>query len=282
MNSSDTSDNHTLSVIVCNSCQLVTVAKKAGKRCSGCGDTLPEPLELPSLTATPRYVGTLSILKPLADKANNRMEATDMVTFRDHPTTTEAFRGATICGWCSSQYTERPQTPNCPNCGGLLPKPPGIDPGSLPPAPPRQLPKQFSWNIFAKKNLGLWIGVGLTGVGILFPLLLPVGIICAYANLAVPLRRHKSLRKGKETIGVISRVSRYADKTPPTAKNQPAESTFSVMYAVNFRFKVNGELLEGIKYTYDPAVQSYMIGEPIWVVYCPGSIKAYDLWPPLA
>ncbi|MGB0848587.1 MAG: hypothetical protein ACPGSM_17785, partial [Thiolinea sp.] len=67
-----------------------------------------------------------------------------------------------------------------------------------------------------------------------------------------------------------------------TAKNQPAESTFSVMYAVNFRFKVNDELLEGIKYTYDPAVQGYMIGEPIWVVYCPGSIKAYDLWPPLA
>ena len=278
---SEAPNNNTVSVVVCDSCQLVAFSHLASKRCSSCGDTLPAPLKLPSLKAVSRTVGTMAFLKPAADNVNAMLENDKMMSFRDHPTATDIVYGPTLCGWCSTQYAKRPQAPNCTNCGGLLPKPPGSDPGPLPPKTPRHLPKQFLQTVLLKKNPGLWAGLILAAVGIVYPLLLPVAAVVIYSGLVMPLRRRSALLKGVETLGVISHVARYKDNKTPIDQ-QASQGPFSVMYAVHFRFEASGELLEGRKFTYDPSVMDYMIGEPIWVVYRPKSLEAYDLWPPLA
>lgn len=278
---SDIPQNNTTIIVVCNSCQLVDVTHHTGKECSACGNTLPEPLILPSLEDTPRAISTIALLKRTADKLNDRMEKVGIMSFRDHPTTAEVLHGPTLCGWCNSKYQHRPQTPNCPSCGGLLPKSPGSYPGSLPPATPRRLPRQFLWTVLLNKSKELWLGIILLAVSVAFPIFLPLAVVLTYSGFTMPLRRRKALIKGTETLGVISKVASYKFNKPP-AEHQTPQGEFSIMYTVYFRFKANGELLESQQYTYDPTAGNYMIGEPIWVVYCPELLKANSLWPPLA
>jgi len=198
------------------------------------------------------------------------------------PSLKDQVEGHVTCGWCSTRYESRPDSANCESCGGVLPMPPGNDPGPEPPPAPRQLPRQFTRNLFGKQNLGGWIG--MAGVVISLPLvilatcvgvpMLLISLLTAVSNFIAAYRRCVALRHGQPVLGKVESVHQFGERE--------SKHHGSTMYRVYFRFEVNGEPLQGMKYTYDDAILNHFVGMPIWVVYLANKPKYCAIWPPLA
>ena len=267
-------------IVSCDNCASVYRAHRAGSNCLNCGATLSAVKSPVDLSRTPKYIGVFAFLKPLADSVESGMKAQNLLQPSGAASLAERVEGAVRCGWCLNDFSKRPDSPNCESCGGVLPLPPGSDPGAPPVAPPRKLPKAFFYQLYVKQNVGGLIGLGLMLIGlpltcfiIGIPLLL-VGIVIAYSNFATAFRRHIALSRGVPIPGRIESVQRLGDKR--------ASGHGSVLYRVFFRFDIGDRALLGMKYTYDPAITSHFVGEPIWIVHLPRRPKYYAIWPPLA
>jgi len=287
-------DETYLKIVICPVCQSVATLEQAGKECPDCGAMLPGPLRLPSLQGEARYVGTFAALgtfmKPLADDWKEQEVSKGELSNVARSTAEEAVKGPVICGWCATRFDMRPNSANCPNCGGPLPKPPGNDPGQPPCRIPRHLPRGFTYRLFVTQNRGGWFGMALLVGGVGFALLsqtnsalllllsLSLGGFMAVGSFLTAYRRRRALLTGVTTLGIIEAVQKAASKADPrTAQTNP-----TALYLVYFRFEAAGELLQGCKSSYDPSLAHYLIGEPVWVVYVPEQLAACEVWPPLA
>jgi len=267
-------------IVSCANCGSVYRAHRAGSTCVNCGGELSGPKSPVDLTREPKFLGVFGFLKPVADSMDAGLREQNLLRSSGGASLAERIEGRVVCGWCRRQYTSRPPSPNCEQCGGVLPLPPGSDPGAPPPPPPRRLPGRFVWNLYVKQNVGGLFGLGamlvsvpllLTCIGL--PLLL-VGVIVAYSNFATAFRRHIALSRGIPVPGRIESVQRIG--------REEDTNHGSVLYRVYFRFDLGSEGLLGMKYTYDPAITDHFVGEPIWVVCLSKRPKYYDIWPPLA
>jgi hypothetical protein len=267
-------------IAVCTNCESAYRGQRAGTACNNCGapvESMPCPVDL---SREPEYIGMMAFLKPLADAVTESFEDGNLLREAGGPSLDERFTGQTVCGWCGRQYDSRPSSPNCTECGGVLPMPPDGDAGPPPPAPPRRLPRKFYYQLYVKQNVGGI--VGLVCLLISLPLMLAplfgiplflIGLVIAYSNFATARRRRIALSNGVPVLGRIESVKRIGGKNTNHG---------SVMHQVFFRFDLPGRPLLGMKHTYDPAITEHFIGQPVWVVYVRRSPKHYALWPPLA
>ena len=219
----------------------------------------------------------MAFLKPLGDTVEEQYRDVSMIREVGGPSLAARVEGPVMCGWCRSLHQTRPQSPNCEHCGGVLPMPPGADPGPPPTAPPRKLPAGFRYNLYVKQNIGGVAGVILILVSIPFlifgiPTFL-LGLYIAWYNLGSAYMRQVALQRGVPVPGRIESVDRMGGEDSGHG---------SVLYRVYFRFDAEGEGYLGLKWTYDPAIENHFAGEPIWVVHVPQRPKYYAIWPPLA
>ena len=274
----DNLEAHIQGAVVCTSCGSVYQIEDHRLSCGNCNAPL-ELREEEGLSKPRRDVTSFGFLKPIADMANAHLKSVGMMVEAGGPSLKKQVEGEVTCGWCAQHYSQRPTSPNCPSCGGVLPLPPSADPGPEPPSTPRQLPKDFSYRIYFKQNLGGWIGVGtIVASLVLFCFIFPFSILtllfgwaAAHSNFLTAYRRVLALRRGKAVLGKIESVHLYGE---------PRDS--KPMFRVYYRFDINGEPVRAMKYTYDKAILNHFVGEPVWVVYLPSKPACNDVWPPLA
>ena len=274
-------EQHMQGAIECPACGSVYTPDQAKPNCVNCGAELPLLIPAAGAGRKRTYIGVLSSLKPLADLVVPYLKREEMLQDAGGPSLKDRVEGHVICGWCGRRYDARPESPNCKSCGGVLRLPMGSEPGPSPPRPPRNLPKGFVFNLYVKQNIGGI--VGLVCMIISLPLLLipligiPLflfGLIVAYSNFATANRRRIALSQGVGVLGKIESVQRIGDKD--------AQAHGSVLYQVYYRFDVGDVPVQGMNYSYDPAITNHFIGQPIWVVYVPRRPKFHSIWPPLA
>ena len=260
----------------CPACESVFRVDQQLVSCRNCGKPLVLDDVLP-VGSQRRSVGTMAFLKGVADIADSSMHASGLMRDTGSASAGQRSAGPVTCSWCSAHFNQRPESPNCLQCGGVLPSPPGFDPGPQPPASPRKLPKSFFWRLFVKQNRGAMFGLALMLIGIPFlcmvvgiPMML-FGAFLSGGNTLVAWRRWSALRHGDSTLGKIEAVHQFGD-----AKDSKP------MYRIYFRFDAEGEHLRGLKYTYDPEIENHFVGEPVWIVYLPRNLNCYNTWPPLA
>lgn len=264
----------------CQSCGSVYRASQAPPVCRNCQGELSDPVCPVDLSRTPRYVVPLAFTKPLADKIEAQMARDNLLEPAGSATLAEQMQGPVRCGWCGTDHPQRPESPNCPTCGGVLPLPPGSDPGAPPPTAPRRLPRGFRRRLYLKQNLAGWFGVILVLISIPLsfvligiPLFL-LGLVQTWFGFATAWRQHRALVRGVPVPGRIESVVRFGDRK--------STGHGSTLYRVFFRFDAGDEGIVGLKWSYDPAITRHFIGEPIWVVAIPGKPHYFGIWPPLA
>ena len=264
--------------VVCTSCDSVYQIDDRRLSCKNCNAPLTLAEEQ-GLAQPRRDVTSFGFLKPLANLANQHLKSVGMMIEAGGPSLKKQVAGEVTCGWCTKHYGQRPASPNCDTCGGVLPLPPSAELGPEPPPVPRHLPKGFSYRIYIKQNLGAWIGLGTIVVSLaLFCFIFPFSILtllfgwaAAHSNFLTAYRRVLALRRGKAVPGKIESVHLYGEP-----------SNGVPMFRVYYRFEVNGEPVRAMKYTYDKAILSHFVGEPVWVVYLTSKLSCNDVWPPLA
>ena len=273
-------EDHIQGAVVCTSCDSVYQIANRRLSCGNCN----APLELAEEQGLPkprRDVSSFGFLKPLADMSNKHLKSVGMLIEAGGPSLKKQVEGEVTCGWCTKHYNQRPDSPNCDACGGVLPLPPSAEIGPQPPSAPRDLPKDFSYRIYVKQNLGGWIGVGMIVLSIaLFCFIFPFSILtllfgwaAAHSNFLTAYRRILALRRGQAVPGKIESVHLYGE---------PSDKNSVPMFRVYYRFEVDGEPVRAMKYTYDKTILNHFVGEPVWVVYLPSKWACNDIWPPLA
>ncbi|MCA9248478.1 MAG: hypothetical protein KDA42_15240 [Planctomycetales bacterium] len=276
--------NHSTSstVVRCENCDSAFQAMPAGGRCTNCGAPLVASTHRFDESRQPKHLGVLAFLQPLAQSVEQGYRDQNMLRNEGGPSLAERAAGPVMCGWCRYRYDARPASPNCAMCGGVLPHPPGHDPGPPPPGARRTLPAAFYWQLYIKQNVGGIFGLGMTFVALPILLLAPLiglpvlllGLLIAWSNFLTAFRRHVALAWGQPVAGRIESVNRFG--------KGKATNHGSVLYRVYFRFDIGSHAFLGMKYTYDPAITHHFVGEPIWVVSLPRRPKYYAIWPPLA
>ena len=267
-------------IVSCGNCGSVYRASQAPPECRNCNGELSEPVSPVDLSRKPRYVGSFAFLKPVAEKMEAQMTKDNMLKPAGSATLAEQMEGPVRCGWCRTHLDQRPGSPNCPSCGGVLPLPPGSDPGPPPAAGPRKLPKGFKTRLYGKQNLSGWVGVII--VLISFPMMLVLigfplfilGLIQAWYGFNTAYRQQRALTHGEPILGRIESVVRFGPEKPGNHGE--------TLYRVYVRFDTDKEGLLGLKWTYDPAITKHFLGEPVWVVANPKKPQYYAIWPPLA
>jgi hypothetical protein len=188
------------------------------------------------------------------------------------------------CPWCGTQYLKH--QPNCINCGGPLPPPPGADPGPAPPPPPRQLPSKFKKRVFFTRNVLVLIGVIFSPIGLLFTVigalaLLPMlvlGLIFLILGLIMFRVGWKkasavvnALVNGRAIEGRITDV--YYDTSVAINNRSP--------WAIVYSFEVDGVSYQGKAQTWDPGARERKPGQPIHVLYLPEDPETNTIYPPI-
>lgn len=188
------------------------------------------------------------------------------------------------CGWCGTKYSGF--QPNCKNCGGALPHPPGMDAGEPPPDPPRRLPKGFErrvlWthNVFALVG-GIFLLVGvplMIGMVFVHPLapLIPL-IHCTLGYFLLRHGRGKAKRmlnafvNGKAIRGDIKDV--FEDTSISVNNRHP--------WAIAYGFDVQGQIYEGTARTWDADARLRSRGQHIWVLAIESDPEQNTIYPPV-
>ena len=202
-------------VSACPSCGSVYRFRPELTDCANCGAVLDQGITPIDLSREPKFIGVMGFLKPVADSVMSSMRDENLLCDAGGPSLAERLDGPVACGWCGQQYKTRPESPNCAACGGVLPIPPGGDPGAPPPNAPRKLPVSFLFNLYGRQNVGGIVGLICILVGIpcvLIPFIgLPLilfGVIVTYSNFATACRRHAALTRGTHRPGRLESVTR--------------------------------------------------------------------------
>ena len=264
-------------IVVCNHCNSMYRARQADKPCANCGGQVSAPHPPIDLARKPRFLGVMGFLHPLGKASDHLYREQGFMQEAGGASLAERIAGPVMCGWCRALHQSRPQSANCPECGGVLPLPPGADPGPPPPPPPRSLPPNFRFHLYIKQNIG-----GIVG-GILMLVSLPfllwgipsflLGLLIAWYNFGTAHRRQRALQHGVPVPGRIESVVQFGEKNTGHG---------SILYRVYYRFDTANNSYLGLKWTYDPAIKNHFAGEPIWVVHVPRHPQYYAIWPPLA
>ena len=194
------------------------------------------------------------------------------------------------CGWCDSNNVG--DRPNCSNCGGVLPVPPGADPGPVPPPPPRGLPTRYTLRKLFTQNFLFVFGVMFGGIGLAFALLFvalmivlpPIGfgacVGALFACIGFPLAISgylkraamiRALRMGRAAQGKIVAVGR--DQSESRNGRHP--------WMIEYTFDAGGEIMSGSASSWDASMSERQPGQAIHVVYLPSDPEQNAVWPPI-
>ena len=188
------------------------------------------------------------------------------------------------CGWCGTHYGSF--MPNCKNCGGPLPPPPGMELGSPPPDAPRALPKGFEVRVLWTRNVFAMVG----GIFLLVaaPLMIALFFVkpiaglfpMIHATVGFLLFRHgrskglstiHAFRDGRAVKGEVSEV--YVDTSTRVNGRSP--------WLLKYKFPVRGQMHEGEVRTWDADTAERERGQPLWVLYVEEAPEKNTLYPPL-
>lgn len=190
------------------------------------------------------------------------------------------------CGWCGRNYPV--WSSQCEGCGGSLPLPPDMDPGSEPPAAPRVFPPGFErstkWSGNVASLVGLvffLVGSLLTTVMVitgnvliaLFPLLFVIsGLGFLFYGRMRATRTLTAFRDGIAVRGSI--VSVETDTSQVINGKNP--------WSVTYDFPVDNERTKSTQTCFDASVLRLKHGQPIWVLYMSSDPRQSTLYPPLS
>ena len=188
------------------------------------------------------------------------------------------------CPWCGTHHDSFQST--CSQCGGTLPRPPDETAGAegsdlrVPPAPPRQVPRRYVRRILSTDAVAIVAGIfcllGATflavGLGVIFPAVIAVvGLVftilgLCFLGVGLPLMawRHGRakgmadiLREGTAVLGEI--VGVY--------QSYHIQVNGCFPWSVVYRFRAEGQEMEGKVSTLSEPDLSHQAGEPVSVLY---------------
>ena len=200
------------------------------------------------------------------------------------------------CPWCGTNYTSF--QPNCDNCGGSLPLPPEMAPGSSPkslvspPPPPRDVPRQAAWHILSSDGwaisglvfslLGLvfvvvgipltvsvvaaFVGLPFGGLGLVF---LCGGIAVLVWRYQMAYRTVELLREGEATLGEIVSVT----------QNYHVRVNGRYPWTVGYDYEVDGRLYNGRVTTLSMPDLSQQPGSPVYVLHMRDDPEQSTIYP---
>ena len=196
------------------------------------------------------------------------------------------------CAWCNTSYSNF--QPNCSNCGGPLPSPPGADPGPKPPAAPRELPPGYiKKRVFS--DASLMIGAIFSFIAILlftvfFTISLSTGMMAFLGASALILiifggvggflfyfsfkklrGRIRAFREGLSVQGQVTEI--YTDHSVQINGRSP--------FCLEYRFNVGGVNYEGKVNSFDSSILARQPGQPIHILYVEDNPKMNSIYPPL-
>lgn len=188
------------------------------------------------------------------------------------------------CGWCGTHYGSF--VPNCKNCGGPLPPPPGMALGPEPPPAPRALPGNFERRVLWTHNVFALVGgifllvatplvIGLLFVNPLFSLFPMIHFTIGYLLLrhgrGKGLATIHAFRDGRAARGEISETQ--MDTTTKINGRHP--------WIIRYKFPVAGTMHEGHLRAWEADARGRERGQPLWVLYLDEDPEKNTIYPPL-
>lgn len=271
-------ESHVQGAVECLHCDSVYRLGNVPKNCGNCGADLHSTLS-DGLKVQRTFVST--IFAAFQRWGDNNLIRTGDIRDVANPSLKDQVEGHVTCGWCHHEHDVRPGSPNCQACGGVLPMAAG-DPGPKPPPGPRQLPRQFHYDLFFGRQMQLKVGllVVLSGAVVVFVfppvgfLALTIGALGCLENLIASWRRWQAWSHGVPVLGQIDRIQ-CVEGAVITSDSQHDE------YRVYFRFRADGQPVRGMTFSYATETAKHFLGEPVWIVHVPDKPHFCAIWPPL-
>ena len=160
--------------------------------------------------------------------------------------------------------------------------------GPRPPEAPRKVPKRYARKVMWTSNLMALVGLGFSGVGLLFlapfvankmwlPALIPCFFIVGggsmfWSAFTSARARLRAFRYGKVVEGKVRSVR--SDTSMQVNNQNP--------YKLTYHFPVGDTLQEGTIVTFDSTAWERQAGQPLWVLYDEKDPECNAIYPPLA
>lgn len=198
------------------------------------------------------------------------------------------------CPWCRQYWQPGAFGPECGNCGGPLPPPPGPTRGYAPPPAPRHLPEKYTRDLLLWKNVGALVGTIFAAFGALFGtlgvglavVLLPLGLAflgfgALFGGIGFALRG-ASRKSAQRQIAALTHghpaEGQIVAVTVDTGEQINGRSPLRIEYV----FMVQGQPVGGSTKAWDVVNRLRQPGEPLWVVFLPHDPTANSIWPPIS